>query len=257
MSRSGAARLALPLFALLVLPLLSCDRGNYPGAPEGSNFRTAHIVWKLTGNTRGTMEEFLETSAFKEGRLHYKRRAHFSQYDQDMVGQSPVPRKIDVWVINDQGVQYNVIKPMRQVFKYKINLDQLMGMSRTMMWRELLWGLMPRKDLTQTQRQTVKANIADPKDEYLKQIGAKITSDTFLGHKVKRYEIPLQGGRAILLLYGDIPLMRDLKYTRFGEPFQKIMTATTFELNKSIPEAAITPPKEYKIVDSTRKIREK
>ena len=257
MSRSGAARLALPLFALLVLPLLSCDRGTYTGAPEGYNFRTAHVVWKLTGNSRGTTEEFVETSAFKEGRLHYKRYALISRYDLDMVGQRMAPRKVDTWIINDQGVQSNVIKPMRRVFKSKINLDQFMRLSKTLMWREVLWGLIPRKDLTQAQRQMLKANVTDLKDEYLKQIGAKITPDTFLGHKVKRYEIPLEGGRGILLFYGDIPLMRDLRYTRFGKPYQKIMTATKFELNKSIPEAAITPPKEYKIIDSTRKIQGK
>lgn len=257
MSRSGATRLALPLFALLVLPLLSCDRGTYTGAPEGYNFHTAHVVWKLTGNTRGTTEEFIETSAFKEGRLHYKRYALINRYEMDMVGQSTVPRKIDAWVINDQNIQYNVVKPMRRVLKFKLNLDQFMRMSRTMMWRELLWGLVPRKDLTQAQRQMLGANVAGFKDEYLKQFGAKITHDTFLGHKVKRYEIPFEGGRGILLLYGDIPLMRDLKYTRFGKPYQKIVTATKFELNKPIPEAAVTPPKGYKVIDSTKPIPSK
>lgn len=255
MSRSPVA-LSAPFFfvlLLLITPVLSCDRGNWPGAPEGYNYRTAHIVWKLDGNYHGTHEEYFETAGYKDGKLLYKRYVTINRYDQDTPGRGRPPRKVDSWVINENDVQYNVINPSRRTYKSNLKLDQYRRLLKGFMWREILLGVIPRPDLTQAQRDKLKKRMFDLRDEDLANIGAKITTDTFLGHKVKRYEIPTNQGRAILLLYGDILLKEDVTYGGTSQPFRKLMVATTFELNKKLPDAPFTPPKDFKLIDTTKK----
>jgi len=258
LSRSPVAPSAPFFFVLLLLiaPALSCDRGNWPGAPEGYNYRTAHIVWKLDGNYHGTHEEYIETAGYKDGKLLYKRYVTINRYEQDAPGPGRPPRKIDSWVINENNVQYNVINSFRKTYKSNLKLDQYRRLLNGFMWREILLGVIPRPDLTQAQRDGLKKRLFDLRDEDLANIGAKITTDTFLGHKVKRYEIPTNQGRAILLLYGDIPLKEDVTYGGTSRPFRKLMVATTFELNKKLPDAPFTPPKDFKLIDATKKIPE-
>ena len=254
LSRSPGA-LSAPFFlVLLIAPVLSCDSGNWPGAPEGYNYRTAHIVWKLDGNYHGTREEYIETAGYKDGKLLYKRYVTINRYDQDAPGRSRLPRKVDNWTINENGVQYNVINSIRRTYKFNLKLDQYRRLLNGFMWREILFGVILRPDLTQVQRDELKKRIFDHRDEDLANIGAKITTDTFLGHKVKRYEIPTNQGRAILLLYGDIPLKQDLTYRRPGGEVRKLMVATKLELNKKLPDAPFTPPKDFKLIDASKKI---
>ncbi len=254
MSRSSAALLALPLSTLLLAPLLSCDRGNWPGAPEGYNYRTAHVAWQLEGNARGTMEWYIETSGFNDGKLLYKRFAQISRIETDPLHRDKPPATVDLWLINDEGTQYMIMESLGRTIKRKARLDQLMMGSISFLWKDLRLGLVPRKDLPKALRVALQARSARPEDATMKLLGAKITTDTFLGHKVTRYEMPLDGGRALLLVYGDIPLKMDLKYKRSNMPIRKIMTATKFELNKRLPDAPFTPPKNFKLQDSTKPI---
>lgn len=255
MSRSPVV-LSAPFFfvlLLLIAPVLSCDRGNWPGAPEGYNYRTAHIVWKLDGYYHGTHEQYIETAGYKDGKLRYKRFVTIDRFDQDTPGRDRPPRKVDSWAINESHVQYNVRKSIRTTFKSNLKLEQYRRLLKSFMWREILRGVIPRPDLTQAQRDELNKRIFDLRDEDLANIGAKITTDTFLGHKVKRYEIPTNQGRAILLLYGDILLKEDVTYGGTSQPFRKLMVATTFELNKKLPNAPFTPPKDFKLIDTTKK----
>ena len=254
LSRSRTALLALSLSTLLLAPLLSCDRGNWPGAPEGYNYRTAHIAWRLEGNVRGTSERYVETSGFKDGKLVVKRFAQIGRFESDSIYRGKPPTKVDSWLINDQGTQFLVMKDIKLTVKRKMNLDVFIRMNSYFLWREVLWGLIPRKELPRDLRVALQKVIGKPDDATLKKVGAKITTDTFLGHKVTRYEMPLDGGRALLLMYGEIPLKTDIKYKRSNVPIHNIMTATKFELNKRLSDSPFTPPKNFKIRDSRRPI---
>jgi len=254
LSRSRAPLPGLTLLTILLVPLLSCERGNWPAAPEGHNYRTVHIVRKIEGNVRGTSEEFIETSGYSNGRLHYKRFAIKNRVERDVGWGGRPPLRTDAWIINDRNVMYYISEPNRLTYKRHHNLDQYMKVARIYFWQELAVGIIQRHDLTPAQRNEIKVKFNALKEEDLKKVGAKITPDTFLGHKVKRYEIPTNGGRAILLMYGDIPLKEELTYKRGAGTFVKRMVATKFELNKCLPREAFTPPKGYKIIDRTRPI---
>jgi hypothetical protein len=149
------------------------------------NYRTAHIVWKLEGDTRGTSEEFIETAGFKDGKLLYKRFAAMNKYDQTIWAQRP-PRKVDGWIICDQGFLYNIRKPLKVTYKRKWNLDHQMRVKKNLLWREMLSGIIQRPDLSQAEREAIKKRSFNLNDEELGKLGAKVTTDEFLGHKVKR-----------------------------------------------------------------------
>jgi hypothetical protein len=251
--RSRLASLAAALAAVLIVTALSCKRGKISGAPEGYDFRTAHVAWKLEGSYRGTSEEYRETSGYKDGKLIYKRYAAVHNYEQDESEDRP-PRKTEQRVINVNNEQYNVMRRIKRVYKFRLNLDQYLRIVKAQLWRELLTGVIPREDLSQAQRDAIKARHLDLREEDLKKVGAKITTENMMGVKVKRYDIPTRGGRATLWMYGDLLVKEDLLFDRGGKPYRKLMTPTKFELNKKIPEEVFTPPKDYKLIDTTKRI---
>jgi hypothetical protein len=255
-SRLRILRLLPLLVALLALPGLSCRRGGYPGAPEGHNFRTAQVVWKLGGTVQGTSELYLETKGYKDGRLLYKRYAAKT----DLVVPNRAPgggtRAYKSWVFNVEGNSYSIAPEARQAVKSRLNTNQMLALRRFQTWREVLALLIPRADLTPDQKRELQRKVANMQDEDLLKVGAKITNDTFMGHKVKRYDIPVANGRASLWMYGDIPLKEDIRIRRGNITSEKTMAATKFILNERLPEEPFTVPKGYKIIDRTKKIEE-
>ena len=251
---SHLSRLILVLAVLLSLPALSCKRGGYPGAPEGYDFRTVQVAWKLTGAFHGTSELYIETAGYKDGQLLYKRFAAKNDINLPIRGQQEGTRAHKSWIFNIDGDSYAVIPEIRQVIKNRLNLNQMISLRRTQMWREVIAYVIPRTDLTQNQRDDLKQHIVKITDEDLVKVGAKIENDTFMGHKVKRYEISLAGGKASLWMYGDLPLKEEIRIKRGEMHFEKEMVATKFVLNENLPKDPFTVPKGYKLIDRTKKI---
>jgi hypothetical protein len=244
------------LAALFALPALSCRRGGYPGAPEGYNFRTAQVVWKLDGTVKGTSQFYLETTGYKDGQLLYKRFASKSDLVVPNRGPKGGTRTHQTWVFDVEGNFYTIIPQLRRAVKIRMDTTQRLALRRMWMWREVLSHVAPRKDLTQDQRHELQRKMMNVKDEDLLKIGAKITNDTFMGHKVKRYDIPLANGRALLWMYGDILLKEDIQIHAQNTSLEKKMVATKFVLNEKLPEEPFTVPKGYQLMDRTKKIEE-
>ncbi len=245
--------MALVLTLLGGFLALSCGKkAPLPDAPEGYNYRTLQIAWKHEGASRGTQELYLETSAYQDGRLKFSRAAEKANLEADVFGgKHPVSRKA-LWTYSIGNDLYTVFPDVKQVVKISVEIDPLIHMRRVILWREILAAIIPRKDLTMEQRKALQAKAGNVQDEDLTKIGAKISDDEMMGHKVKRYEIPLNEGHGTMWMYGDIPLRQELEFKRGGQTVKVKMVATKFVLNEELPDEPFTPPKGYKLIDRTK-----
>jgi hypothetical protein len=247
--------MALALTLLGGFLAFSCGKkAPLPNAPEGYNYRTLQIAWKHDGSSRGTQELYLETSGYKDGRLEFSREADKSNLVMDTFGSKRPVVRSEVWAYSIGNDRYVVYPHLSQVVKASVELTPYMYLRRMFLWREILAAIIPREDLTMEQRQALKVKIANLQDEDLEKVGAKITNDKIMGIKVKRYEIPLNGGHGTLWMYGDIPVREELEFKRGDRTITVKMIPTKFVLNEDLPEGVFTHPKGYKLVDRTKRL---
>jgi hypothetical protein len=197
---------------------------------------------------------YIETSGYENGKLIYSRVAIRGTTKPEKAVDEKIAKKraamLATWSYQVGDDLYRVVHPLKQVAKTKADLAQEMQWYRTGIWQRVLQGLVPREDLSQEQRRELKSKIHTLQDEDLLKVGCKIAEDTFMGHKVKRYELQLIGGQAVLWMYGDIPLKEETDYVRGGFTFKRHMVATKVLLNKKLPLEPFTPPKGYQVLDS-------
>lgn len=245
----------LPIL-LFILPLLSCKPQGYPDAPPGYDYRTLHVKWKFEGDKKGTRDLYLETSGYENGKLLFKRMAdvrNLATEQQAKPGEFTADEGV---YFNIEGTHYAVIKELETVGISKLEIGPVIRAQRLDFWLPIYRSLIRREDLTAEQRKQIQSRLFSITDEELIELGATIDEQDFMGHKVKRYVVPIADGTAEIWMYGDIPVKYKLESKWRGMDVKNTIEATEFEINKNLPEKVFTYPKSYKVIDRTKPIQE-
>lgn len=251
-----SSTLKILFVAVVLLALSACEKKGYPDAPEGYNYRTLQVAWTLEGTTAGTQELFIETSGYENGALVFKRvamRADVEKLHQAKPGETI---KNKVWFFNLEGRHHTIVDPLNMAVISLVEIPPLMRMQRSAVWRKIMEYLIRREDLTQEQREELQKKVYSISDDELRAYGAEVKEAEFLGRKVKYFNVPIADGKAELWMYGDIPVKFNLESKWLGKSVRTYMEATTFIVNKKLPEEPFKIPEKMRVVDQTKPIPE-